>query len=168
MNNNTLKQHIREIPDFPQAGILFRDISPILRNATLLKSVAEQFARLLPIDQIDAFVGIESRGFILASLLASHCGKGFIPLRKAGKLPPPLVSKSYSLEYGQATLEMNPGKGSVVILDDVLATGGTLQASIDICKAAGYDVKQVAVLINLTSLNQMTFQNEKIISLIEY
>ncbi len=168
MNTKILMQNIREIADFPQPGILFRDISPILRSPELLKTVAEEFSKKLPIDQIDAFVGIESRGFILASLLASHCGKGFIPLRKAGKLPPPLVSKSYSLEYGKATLEMNPGKGSVVVIDDVLATGGTLQAAVDICQEAGYDVKQVAVLINLTALNKMTFKNEKIISLIEY
>lgn len=117
---------------------------------------------------VDAFVGIESRGFILASILASHFRKGFIPLRKAGKLPPPVVAESYELEYGNATLEMAPGTGRVVILDDVLATGGTLMAAINICKKAGYEVENVGVLVNLTFLNEMQFRGQPVISLIQY
>ncbi len=163
-----LKDLIRDIPDFPQKGILFRDISPILRDPTAFQAVAEQFSKALDGKQIDAFVGIESRGFILASLLASHLHKGFIPLRKAGKLPPPVVSESYSLEYGKATLEMSPGSGKVMIVDDVLATGGTLQAAINICEKAGYHVEQVGVLIDLPFLNQMKFRGEKIFSLVQY
>lgn len=163
-----LKNYIRDIPDFPKKGILFRDISPLLRNSDALTFVATEFGKKMQIESIDAFVGIESRGFILASLLAGHFNKGFIPLRKAGKLPPPVVEESYELEYGSATLEMAPGQGQVVIVDDVLATGGTLQAAINICERAGYSVANVAVLINLTFLNQMLFRNQKILSLVEY
>jgi adenine phosphoribosyltransferase len=163
-----LKEFIRDIPDFPQKGILFRDISPLLKNPKALKWMCDEFGRTCDLSQIDCFVGIESRGFILASLLAGHYDKGFIPLRKAGKLPPPVVSETYQLEYGTATLEMAPGSGKVMILDDVLATGGTLQASINICEAAGYSVEQVAVLIDLPFLNQMKFRGKKIFSLVQY
>jgi adenine phosphoribosyltransferase len=163
-----LKQYIRDIPDFPKKGILFRDISELLRNPQALESVAVEFGKNLNLSQIDAFVGIESRGFILASYLASHFKKGFIPLRKAGKLPPPVIAESYQLEYGSATLEMAPGSGRVVVIDDVLATGGTLQAALNICEKAGYQAEQAAVLIDLTFLNKMRFRGQKIISLIQY
>ncbi len=163
-----LKSYIRDIPDFPQKGILFRDISPLLQNPEALQFVAEEFGKSVDLNKIDAFVGVESRGFILASLLAAHFKKGFIPLRKAGKLPPPVVAESYALEYGKATLEMAPGKARVMVLDDVLATGGTLQASLNICEKAGYHVEQVAVLIDLTFLNQMKFKGQKIFSLVQY
>jgi adenine phosphoribosyltransferase len=165
MNFQTL---IRDIPDFPQKGILFRDISPLLQNPEALQALVKEFGRAFDPNRIDAFVGIESRGFILAGLLASHYQKGFIPLRKAGKLPPPVVAESYTLEYGTATLEMSPGSARVMILDDVLATGGTLQASINICEKAGYQVEQVAVLINLSFLNQMKFRGQRIFSLVDY
>lgn len=163
-----LKDLIRDIPDFPKKGILFRDISPILRSPEALKFVAEEFGKSCDLTKIDFFVGIESRGFILAAYLASHFQKGFIPLRKAGKLPPPVVAESYQLEYGSATLEMTPGKGRVMILDDVLATGGTLKAAIQICERAGFDVEQVGVLIDLPFLNEMKFRNQPIFSLVQY
>lgn len=163
-----LKQFIRDIPDFPQKGILFRDISPLLRDPQALHLVAQAFGKACDMNEIEAFVGIESRGFILASLLANHFKKGFIPLRKAGKLPPPVVAESYQLEYGSATLEMAPGEGRVMVVDDVLATGGTLQAAVSICEKAGYQVKQVGVLIDLTSLNQMKFRGNPIFSLLQY
>jgi len=163
-----LKSYIRDIPDFPEKGILFRDISPLLKSPEALHFVAEAFGKACDLRRIDAFVGIESRGFILASLLAGHFEKGFIPLRKAGKLPPPVVSESYSLEYGKATLEMAPGTGRVMILDDVLATGGTLQAGVNICEKAGYHVEQIAVLIDLTFLNKMKFKGQPIFSLVQY
>jgi adenine phosphoribosyltransferase len=162
------KELIRDIPDFPQKGILFRDISPLLRNPAALKAMADEFSKALQGKQIDAFVGIESRGFILASYLAGHFNKGFIPLRKAGKLPPPVIAESYQLEYGQATLEMAPGSGRVMIVDDVLATGGTLQAGINICEKAGYHVEQVGVLIDLTFLHKMKFRDQSIFSLVQY
>lgn len=162
------KNLIRDIPDFPKKGILFRDISPLLRDPVLLHAMAERFSQALEGKQIEAFVGVESRGFILASFLASHFRKGFIPLRKAGKLPPPVIAESYALEYGTATLEMTPGSGRVMVVDDVLATGGTLQAAINICEKAGYSVEQVGVLIDLRFLNQMKFRGETIFSLVQY
>lgn len=163
-----LKQHIRDIPDFPKAGVLFRDISPLLKSPEALGFIAQEFSKRINLSQIDYFAGIESRGFILATLMATKFSKGFLPLRKAGKLPPPVVAESYSLEYGKATLEANPGQGRVVILDDVLATGGTLSASIKLCERAGYTVEDVGVLINLKFLNNLSFKNKEIISLVQY
>lgn len=163
-----LKSLIRDIPDFPKQGILFRDMSPLLKDAKALHYVATELASRLNLQKVDCFAGIESRGFILASLLAGIHGKGFLPIRKAGKLPPPTFQESYQLEYGEATLELAPGKGNVVILDDVLATGGTLKAAISLAEKAGYKVVDVAVLINLTFLNSMTYKDRKILSLVEY
>lgn len=163
-----LQKYILSVPDFPQKGVLFRDISPLLKNPEALTYMASEFTKKFDLSDVDYIAGVESRGFILAMLLAAKCGKGFMPLRKAGKLPPPVVSESYALEYGHATLEVQPGKGRIIILDDVLATGGTLLASISLAKKAGYEVKDVGVLINLTFLNQITYNNKPIISLIEY
>jgi adenine phosphoribosyltransferase len=165
------KKLIRDVPDFPIKGVLFRDVSPLLSNPEAFANVAADFAEKINLKNIDAFVGIESRGFIFAAQLAAAFKKGFIPMRKAGKLPPPVFSESYKLEYGEATLEMNPAlaKGlRVVICDDVLATGGTLGASLNLCEKSGYVVEDILVLINLTFLNQMKFKNEIVKSLIQY
>ena len=163
-----LKKLIRDIPDFPQAGILFRDISPLLKNPEALSFVAKSLVAKADLSQIDYFAGIESRGFILAMLLSAHHGKGFLPIRKAGKLPPPTVKAKYALEYGQAELELNPGSGRIMVIDDVLATGGTLQAAINLSQEAGYLVENVAVLIDLKFLNQMRFKGREIHSLVQY
>ncbi len=117
---------------------------------------ADKMVAPFDLSRVDAFVGIESRGFILAALAAGVHGKGFIPLRKAGKLPPPVHAESYKLEYGEATLEIAPGTGRVLIFDDVLATGGTLQASMNLCRRAGYSIEGCTVLINLPGLNALT------------
>jgi adenine phosphoribosyltransferase len=165
------KKLIRDIPNFPIPGVLFRDVSPLLFDAHAFANVANEFGSKINLEKIDAFVGIESRGFIFAAQLAAVFKKGFIPLRKAGKLPPPVISESYQLEYGHATLEMNPSliPGSrVVVCDDVLATGGTLKASICLCEKSGYIVDDILVLINLTFLNQMKFKDEPIKSLVQY
>lgn len=164
------KSLIRDVPDFPIAGVLFRDVSPLLGDAKAFEKVAVDFGSMLNLENVDLFVGIESRGFIFAAQLAAHYKKGFLPLRKAGKLPPPVIQKSYALEYGQATLEIAPSArpARVVICDDVLATGGTLKAAIHLCEEAGYKVEDVLVLINLTFLNTMKFKNESIKSLIKY
>lgn len=161
---------IREVPDFPIAGVLFRDISPLLQNAEAFSQVAVDFSKLIDLDHVDIFVGIESRGFILASQMAAKFNKGFLPLRKAGKLPPPTIQQSYKLEYGEATLEVAPSSraAKVVICDDVLATGGTLHAAIELCQKAGYKVEDVLVLINLKFLNSMQFNNKEVKSLIQY
>lgn len=164
------KSLVRDIPDFPIQGVLFRDVTPLLQDAKAFSGVADDFGKMINLDQVDLFVGIESRGFIFAAQLAAKFNKGFVFLRKAGKLPPPVLQKSYDLEYGKATLEMAPAAkpARVVICDDVLATGGTLKASIELCEKAGYKVEDILVLINLTFLNEMKFKNEPIKSLIQY
>jgi adenine phosphoribosyltransferase len=145
-----LKAAIRDVPDFPKPGILFRDISPLLKShfAATIEAldglIAEGDWRA-----IDAVAGIESRGFILGAALALRRGKGFVLVRKQGKLPPPVVDVSYALEYGSGVLEMQKGEGRVLLIDDVLATGGTLSASADLCLRAGYSVAALAVLIDL-------------------
>lgn len=156
-----LEQHIRCIPDFPQAGILFRDITPLLRNE--LHATIDALASLLSADEwqaIDAIVGVESRGFIFASALAYAKNKSFLVVRKPKKLPPPVHSVSYSLEYGQDTLEMSSqfiGQ-RVLVVDDVLATGGTLNATCQLCEQAGHTIEQMLMLINLADLNTFTWQ----------
>jgi adenine phosphoribosyltransferase len=145
-----LKSYIAAAPDFPRPGILFRDIAPLLREhfgATLealdaLLSDAEW-------DSIDFLAGIESRGFILGAAMAARRGKGFVLVRKQGKLPPPVVDMAYDLEYGSGVLEMQRGQGNLLLVDDVLATGGTMSASAELCVRAGYQVRALAVLIDL-------------------
>jgi len=145
-----LKALVTEIPDFPKPGILFRDISPLLRHhfdATIgaldaLYPEAEWAA-------IDVVAGVESRGFILAAAMAERRGKGFVPIRKKGKLPPPVIDVAYDLEYGSGVLEMQTGHGRLLLIDDVLATGGTLDASVTLCGRAGYAVHGIGVLLDI-------------------
>jgi adenine phosphoribosyltransferase len=154
-----IRTHIAAVPDFPKPGILFRDIMPLLRDhfgATIDALVAQFDASEWA--AIDIVIGIESRGFVLASALADRMGKGFVPVRKAGKLPPPVYSETYDLEYGSATLEV-PADGidltgrNVVIIDDVLATGGTLAATMRLLTAAGANVTGAVVVLELAALN---------------
>ncbi len=145
-----LKAAIRDVPDFPKPGILFRDISPLLKSH--FAATVEGLDGLLTDAEwraIDAVAGIESRGFILGAALALRRGKGFVLVRKQGKLPPPVVDVSYALEYGSGVLEMQRGEGRLLLIDDVLATGGTLGASAELCLRAGYSVAAIAVLIDL-------------------
>ncbi len=145
-----LARHVIDVPDFPKPGILFRDITPLLRGhfgAAVqaldgLWSEAEWAAT-------DAVAGVESRGFILAAALAERRRKGFVPIRKKGKLPPPVVDRRYDLEYGTGVLEMQHGAGRLLVVDDVLATGGTLGASAQLAVDAGFRVDLVGVLIDL-------------------
>ena len=145
-----LKAAIRDVQDFPKPGVLFRDISPLLKSH--FAATIEALDGLLTEVEwraIDAVAGIESRGFILGAALALRRGKGFVLVRKQGKLPPPVVEVSYALEYGSGVLEMQKGQGRVLLIDDVLATGGTLSASADLCVRAGYSVAALAVLLDL-------------------
>jgi adenine phosphoribosyltransferase len=145
-----LKQFVVDIPDFPQPGILFRDISPLLRRhfAATIESIEQLFTDA-EWQSVDAVAGIESRGFILAAALAERRGKGFVPIRKKGKLPPPVVDIAYDLEYGTGVLEMQAGQGRLLLVDDVLATGGTLTASAALSRQAGYVVQGVGLLIDI-------------------
>lgn len=145
-----LKSYIRDVADFPRRGILFRDISPLLRQA--FAETIDALSALLDADEwarVDAIAGVESRGFILASALALRQGKGFVLVRKKGKLPPPVVELPYGLEYGEGVLEMQPGSGALLLVDDVLATGGTLHATAALAERAGYTVSQCIVLLDI-------------------
>jgi adenine phosphoribosyltransferase len=145
-----LKQAIAAVPDFPRPGILFRDISPLLRNH-FDAAIRAMDALLTDAEwnSIDAVAGIESRGFILGAALAMNRGKGFVLVRKQGKLPPPVVDAAYGLEYGSGVLEMQRGEGRLLLVDDVLATGGTMTAAADLCQRAGYQLHALAALIDL-------------------
>jgi adenine phosphoribosyltransferase len=145
-----LKPYIAAVPDFPRPGILFRDIMPLLRAQFAATIAAMDDLLTAPEwEAVDAIAGIESRGFILGAALAQRRGKGFIPIRKQGKLPPPVASLAYQLEYAQATLEMQRGGGRIVIVDDVLATGGTLAAAAELCQQTGYETRALLLLIDL-------------------
>ena len=142
---------VRDIPDFPQSGILFKDITPLLADSKALALVTEELAGNR--DHYSQVVGIEARGFILGAAIATHAGRGFIPFRKAGKLPHTTVSKSYGLEYGvdviEAHIDALSADDSVLIVDDVLATGGTLLAAIEIVKELGATISEVVVLYEI-------------------
>jgi len=145
-----LKQFIADVPGFPKPGIMFRDISPLLREH--LGATLRAMDQLLTEQEwggVDVLAGIESRGFILGSALAARRGKGFVLVRKQGKLPPPVVDVAYDLEYGSGVLEMQPGRGCALLIDDVLATGGTMSAAAELCARAGYEVVALATLIDL-------------------
>jgi adenine phosphoribosyltransferase len=164
-----LRGFIVETPDFPKPGILFRDISPLLRHR-FLETIQALGALMTPAEwaEVDVVGGVESRGFILASALAMLHGKGFVKIRKAGKLPGLVHRQAYALEYGEAELEMQPGSGRMVIVDDVLATGGTLAAAAELAKASGHEVVAFLCLIDLAFLNQFLWQGHAVRSLFTY
>jgi adenine phosphoribosyltransferase len=150
----TIKAHVRDIPDYPQPGVLFKDITPLLGDADAFGEVVEAMAATFgPVDKV---VGIEARGFILAAPVAYEIRAGFVPVRKQGKLPSATFAQEYDLEYGSATLEVHqdafePGE-RVLIVDDVLATGGTARATASLVHRAGAHVVGVAVLMELSFL----------------
>ncbi|HEY0799876.1 MAG TPA: adenine phosphoribosyltransferase [Steroidobacteraceae bacterium] len=164
-----LKQAIKDVPDFPRPGILFRDIAPLLRDH--FDATIHALDALLSNDEwaeIDALAGIESRGFILGAALAIRRRKGFVLVRKQGKLPPPVVDVAYDLEYGSGILEMQRGNGRVVLVDDVLATGGTMTAAADLCDRAGYQLKALVALIDLRLIQDYSWRNLRLRAAIEY
>jgi adenine phosphoribosyltransferase len=164
-----LKQAITDSPDFPRSGILFRDISPLLRDH-FDATVRALDALLSPEEwrDIDALAGIESRGFILGAALAIHRGKGFVLVRKQGKLPPPVVDVAYDLEYGSGVLEMQRGRGRLILIDDVLATGGTMTAAAELCERAGYELRALAVLIDLNIVRDYSWRDLRLRAAISY
>lgn len=165
---HSFESHIRNIPDFPKPGIMFKDITPLLQER--FSEVIEAMSQGIDWSQVDHVVGIESRGFILGAAMAQMHGKGFIPMRKKGKLPPPIIAETYSLEYGTDTLEMikEEKPARIVLVDDVLATGGTLRAAANLCAKNKLEVKAMVLLINLTFLNKFKEEGLPVFSVLDY
>jgi adenine phosphoribosyltransferase len=164
-----LSRYVIDVPDFPKPGILFRDITPLLRSHfdETVEALDGLFSAAEWADT-DAVAGVESRGFILAAALAEKRRKGFVPIRKKGKLPPPVVDRSYELEYGSGVLEMQRGHGRLLLIDDVLATGGTLSASAMLAVDAGYQVDHLGLLIDLGLAPDFRWQGQKARAVIRY
>ena len=168
-----LKQHIRSVPDFPKTGILFYDITTLLRDPQGFKMTIDMLATPYSGQGIDAVVGIESRGFILGAAVAQRIGAGFIPIRKPGKLPARALKETYDLEYGKDALEIHEDaidKGQrILIVDDVLATGGTAAAAVQLVRKLGGELHGLAFLIELLFLNgKQKIAGEKVFSLLQY
>jgi adenine phosphoribosyltransferase len=169
----TLKSSIRNVPDFPKPGILFYDITTLLRNPIGLQKSLDSLSTPFANESIDLVVGIESRGFIFGAAVADRLGAGFIPIRKPNRLPSATIQMSYELEYGEGTLEIHDDaidKGQkVLIVDDLLATGGTAQAAVRLVKKLGGIVQGVAFLIELEALKgRSKLLDEKIVSILKY
>lgn len=168
-----LEEQIRSIPDFPKKGILFRDITTLLNNKEAFRKVIDEFAKLLKGKEIDYIIAAESRGFIFGGALAYKLNCGFVPVRKPGKLPSKTYKYTYSLEYGEDSLEIHcdafPPKSKVLILDDLLATGGTALAMANLVKKLKSEVVGIAFLIELVSLKGIEkLKKYPVYSLIKY
>ena len=167
-----LKQKIRTIPDFPEPGILFRDITTLLSDAEALNETIERFAEHYKNEKIDVVAGVESRGFIIGTPLAIRMGLGFIPIRKAGKLPGPTHGVDYDLEYGKDRVEVHqddiPEGSRVLLVDDLIATGGTIEGSAKLVKKVGGLIVGYAFVIELTDLKGRERLQEPVYSLIEF
>jgi adenine phosphoribosyltransferase len=168
-----LKAKIRHVPDFPKAGILFYDITTLLQDAAGLRAAIDGLSMPFKDQGVDLVVGIESRGFIFGAAVADRIGAGFSPVRKPGKLPSACVRTTYDLEYGSDTLEMHedavtPGQ-RVLIVDDLLATGGTARATADMVKRLGGQVHALAFLIELVALNgRGRLEGDRVHSVLKY
>lgn len=168
-----LRAKVRDVPDFPVPGILFRDITPILQDPASYALCIDLFAQHFEALDIEVFAGIESRGFLFAAPLALRLGRPFVPVRKAGKLPAKKMQRTYELEYGEATIELHrdavrPGQ-RVAVLDDLLATGGTAHAACELVEAIGGTVAEVAFLIELDFLaGRDRLRGRRVTSFIRY
>ena len=168
-----LKKYIREIPDFPQPGILFRDITPLLRNPQAFNYTIDRLADRFSQNSFDTVVAVESRGFLFGAPLACRMGKSLVPVRKPGKLPAATISAQYSLEYGSNALEIHvgdikPGE-RVVVLDDLLATGGTLKAAVQLVEESAGVVTGIGLVIELMDLGgRKELKGYDIFSLVQY
>jgi len=173
LNMKELKDYVRSIPDFPKPGIIFRDITSILQDKDGLKLAVDGLTDMVKDTDFDLVVGPESRGFIFGVPVAYLCNKAFIPVRKKGKLPCATISQSYDLEYGQATIEMHkdaikPGQ-KVVIIDDLIATGGTMEAIIKLVEQLGGEVVKICFVMELAGLKgRERLSKYKVDSLITY
>ena len=168
-----LKELIREVPNFPQDGILYKDITPLLKDPDGLSAAVQVMLEPFADTKVDFVVGIEARGFVFATPMALELGCGFVPVRKPGKLPAATVSREYALEYGETSLEIHtdaiaPGQ-KVLVVDDVLATGGTLAATCQTLEELGAVVEGISVLIELGFLSgRRLLQGYKLASAIVY
>jgi adenine phosphoribosyltransferase len=173
MNMEQLKAKIRHVPDFPKAGILFYDITTLLQEPSGFRAAIDSMTRPFEGQGIELVVGIESRGFIFGAAVADRIGAGFIPVRKPGKLPSRTIRQTYALEYGTDSLEMHDdavrAAQRVLIVDDLLATGGTARATLDLVKKLGGHVHGLAFLIELVALNgRQRLEGERIHSVLKY
>lgn len=165
-----LLELIDEIPDFPRTGVLFRDISPLLKNRfrETIEAMSQLFS-LVEWHNIDLVAGIEARGFLFAAPLAYHHHKGVVKIRKPGKLPNTAKKIHYGLEYGESSLEMQQGNSArLLIVDDLMATGGSMSAAADLAQAVGYQVTGIATLVNLSALNAFSWRGISCRSVIHY
>lgn len=175
MIEQQLKAAIRDIPDFPKPGIVFKDITPLLKDPKLCDAILEQFVEQLPPNPVDVIAGIESRGFLFGLMLANRLRVPFVPIRKQGKLPYQTVTQQYELEYGNAAIEIHqdafaPG-ARVLIHDDLLATGGTVVAASKLIQRLGGTIEGYAFIINLAFLNgkeRLLPYSPHVISLVDY
>ncbi len=168
-----LRDNIRDIPDFPKPGIVFKDITPLVKDPATLRMAVQQLLHPFLDRDITAVAGMEARGFIFGSLVAWELGVGFIPLRKPGKLPYDVHSVSYDLEYGSATLEAHvdafDSDDKVLLIDDLLATGGTAKASCELIEKLGATVEACAFVVELEFLNgRERLHNYPVHSLLQY
>ena len=168
-----LKQYIRNIPDFPKEGILFRDITTLLSNSEKFKEVIDELVKRYSGKGIDSVVAVESRGFIFGGALAERLGAGFVPVRKKGKLPHKTLSVTYSLEYGEDTLQIHEDAlqpdEKVLLIDDLLATGGTMAAVIDLVKKLKAEIIESAFVIELTDLKgRANLEGVPVYSMVKY
>ncbi|MCY4779694.1 adenine phosphoribosyltransferase [Sphingobacterium sp. UT-1RO-CII-1] len=175
MLEQRLKEVIREVPDFPSKGVVFKDITPVLQDQILCTQIVDEFVKQLKGVKIDVIAGVESRGFLFGLMLANKLKIPFVPIRKQGKLPCKTISESYKLEYGQATIEVHEDaflEGSnVLIHDDLLATGGTVVASSKLIEKLGGNVVGYSFVISLDFLNGrggLSRFSDNIISLVSY
>ena len=175
MIDQRLKMTIRDIPDFPKKGVVFKDITPLLKDPELCNAILDSFVKRLDPDAIDAVAGIESRGFLFGLMLANRLGVPFVPIRKQGRLPYKTVTQAYKLEYGEAIIEIHedafPKGARVLIHDDLLATGGTVEAASNLVQQLGGVVAGYAFVINLDFLggkHRLMRYNSSVISLVDY
>lgn len=173
LDPQAIKRVIRDVPNFPKPGILFRDITPLLQNGPLFRSVIDHFADRYAPQRVEAVVAVESRGIVFGAALAYRLGAGLILVRKAGKLPHKTIRATYTLEYGEGTLEVHedsltPGK-RVVLVDDLLATGGTMSAVVKLTEQFQARIIEIAFLVELADLGgRSLLDGYPIVSLVQY